>query len=125
MRDRFIFAGLVRPEEIPGYLAQMNVLVHLSLREGLPRTLPQALAAGKPVVAFDVDGAREVCWDGETGFLIRAEDAGGVATAVIRLLQDKMLAAKLGNRGRELVHAEFSEDLMVQQINELYRRLRR
>jgi len=125
LRDRFIFAGLVRPEEIPGYLAQMNVLVHLSLREGLPRTLPQALAAGKPVVAFDVDGAREVCWDGETGFLIRAEDAGGVATAVIRLLQDKMLAAKLGNRGRELVHAEFSEDLMVQQINELYRRLRR
>ena len=125
LRDRFIFTGLVRPEEIPGYLAQMNVLVHLSLREGLPRTLPQALAAGKPVVAFDVDGAREVCRDDETGFLIRAEDAGGVATAVIRLLQDKMLAARFGNRGRELVRTEFSAELMVQRIDELYRRLRR
>ncbi len=125
LRDRFIFTGLVRPDEIPGYVAQMDVLVHLSLREGLPRALPQALAAGKPVVAFDVDGAREVCRDGETGFLVRAGDAGGVATAVIRLLQDKLLAAKLGNRGRELVSAEFSEELMVQRIDKLYRRLSR
>ena len=124
LRDRFIFTGLVRPDEIPGYVAQMNVLVHLSLREGLPRTLPQALAAGKPVVAFDVDGAREVCRDGETGFLIRAEDANGVATAVIRLFQDRTLAAQLGERGRQLVWAEFSEEQMVRQLDELYRRLR-
>jgi glycosyltransferase involved in cell wall biosynthesis len=125
MRDRFVFAGLVRPEEIPNYLAQMDVLVHLSLREGLPRTVTQALAAGKPVVAFDVDGAREVCRDGETGFLIRAEDAGGVAAAVIRLLQDKMLAARFGAQGREFVRSLFTEELMVRQIDELYRRLRR
>ena len=125
LRDRFIFTGLVRPYEIPGYVAQMDVLVHLSLREGLPRTLPQALAAGKPVVAFDVDGAREVCQDNETGFLIRAEDVGGVAMAVIRLLQDKSLAAKLGNCGRELVRTEFSEELMVQRIDKLYRHLGR
>ena len=124
LRDRFVFTGLVRPDEIPGYVAQMDVLVHLSLREGLPRTVPQALAAGKPVVAFDVDGAREVCRDGETGFLIRAEDAGSVATAVIRLLQDRELAAKLGARGRQLVRDEFGEDLMVRKLDELYRRLR-
>ena len=124
LRDRFVFAGLVRPDEIPGYVAQMDVLVHLSLREGLPRTLPQALAAGKPVVAFDVDGACEVCRDGLTGFLIRAEDADGVATAVIRLLQDRALAAQLGAKGRELVRAEFAEDLMVRKLDELYRRLR-
>ena len=123
LRDRFVFAGLVRPEEIPGYVAQMDVLAHLSLREGLPRTLPQALAAGKPVVAFDVDGAREVCRDGETGFLIRAEDVAGVATAVIRLLQDRELAAKLGAQGRQLVRNEFGEDLMVHKLDELYRRL--
>ena len=50
----------------------MDALVHLSLREGLPRALPQALAAGKPVVAYDCDGAREVCRDGESGFLVPA-----------------------------------------------------
>ena len=123
LRDRFIFAGLVPPGEIPNYLALMDVLVHLSLREGLPRTLPQALACGKPVVAFDVDGAREVCLDGETGFLVRAEDSDGLANAVIRLLQDKALATRMGNQGRELVKEKFSEALMVQKIDELYRRL--
>jgi len=123
LRDRFVFTGLVRPEEIPAYVAQMDVLVHLSLREGLPRTLPQALAAGKPVVAFDVDGAREVCREGETGFLIRAEDSAGVAAAVIRLFQDRALAAQLGAQGRQRVRAEFGEDLMVRKLDELYRRL--
>ena len=59
LRRHFVFAGLVPPSEIPRYVALMDVLVHLSLREGLPRALPQALACGKPVVAFDVDGARD------------------------------------------------------------------
>ena len=124
MRNNFVFAGLVPPAEIPRYVACMDVLVHLSLREGLPRALPQALACGKPVVAFDVDGAREVCLDGVTGFLLRAEDVNGLATAVIRLLQDKQLAYRMGERGRGLVRERFSEDRMVHQLDELYRRLR-
>ena len=52
----------------------MDALVHLSLREGLPRALPQALAAGKPVIAYDCDGAREVCLEDETGFLVPPGD---------------------------------------------------
>ena len=60
--------------EVPRYVGIMDALVHLSLREGLPRALPQALAAAKPVVAYDCDGAREVCLDGETGFLVRPGD---------------------------------------------------
>ncbi len=123
LRDRFEFVGLVPPSEIPRYVAQMDVLVHLSLREGLPRALPQALAAGKPVVAFDVDGAREVCRDGETGFLIRPGDTTALADAVIRLLQDRALAETMGARGRELVRAQFTEERMVEQIEQLYRRL--
>ena len=79
LRSHFVFAGLVPPQEIPRYVASMDVLVHLSLREGLPRALPQALACGKPVVAFDVDGAREVCLDGETGLLVRVGEVNGVA----------------------------------------------
>jgi len=101
----------------------MDVLVHLSLREGLPRALPQALAAGKPVVAFDVDGAREVCRDGETGFLVRPGDTVALADAVIRLLQDRTLATRFGTQGRELVRRQFSEERMVQQVEELYQRL--
>jgi glycosyltransferase involved in cell wall biosynthesis len=123
LQEKFVFTGLVSPSEVPALVARMDVLVHLSLREGLPRTLPQALACGKPVVAFDVDGAREVCRDRETGLLVRAEDVEGLARAVIRLLQDREQAARLGARGRELVRSEFSEERMVQRIEELYREL--
>ncbi|HUI08452.1 MAG TPA: glycosyltransferase family 4 protein [Verrucomicrobiae bacterium] len=123
LRDRFVFAGLVPPHEIPRYVASMDVLVHLSLREGLPRAVPQALACGKPVVAFDVDGAREVCLDGQTGLLVEPGDVSGLAAAVIRLLQDRGLADRMGATGRGLVRERFSEELMVQELDKLYRRL--
>jgi glycosyltransferase involved in cell wall biosynthesis len=123
LRGYFMFAGLVQPNEIPRYVASMDLLVHLSLREGLPRALPQALACGKPVVAFDVDGAREVCVDGETGLLVRAGDVIGLANAVIRLLQDTDLANRMAAQGRNLVKERFSEERMVRQLGELYRRL--
>jgi glycosyltransferase involved in cell wall biosynthesis len=123
LRNFFVFAGLVPPSEIPCYVASMDLLVHLSSREGLPRALPQALACGKPVVAFDVDGAREVCVDGETGLLVRAGDVNGLANAVIRLLQDKTLANRMAMQGRTLVQERFSEERMVRQLDELYRRL--
>jgi len=121
--SHFVFVGLVPPQEIPRYMASMDLLVHLSLREGLPRALPQALACGKPVVAFDVDGAREVCLDGETGLLVRAGDVNSLSDAVIRLLQDAELAHRMGEQGTELVKERFSEARMVQQLDELYRRL--
>ncbi len=58
-----MFTGLVPPSAVPSLVGIMDLLVHLSLREGLPRALPQALAAGRPVAAYDADGAKEVCVD--------------------------------------------------------------
>jgi len=57
------------------------------------------------------------------GVLVPAEDAAGVADAVIRLLRDRELATKLGAQGRQMVREEFSEELMVRRIDELYREL--
>ncbi|HTV75650.1 MAG TPA: glycosyltransferase, partial [Candidatus Baltobacteraceae bacterium] len=71
LEKKIVFTGLVPPDEVPKFAGIMDALVHLSLREGLPRALPQALAAAKPVVAYDCDGAREICFDGKTGFLIQ------------------------------------------------------
>jgi glycosyltransferase involved in cell wall biosynthesis len=119
----FEFAGLVPPAAVPRYVGEMAVLVHLSLREGLPRSLVQALAGGKPVVAFDVDGAREVCVAGETGFLVPPGDVAGVATAVIRLLRDAELAGRMGAQGRALVREQFAEAQMVERIEQLYRQV--
>lgn len=112
LTERIHFAGLVPPSEIPRYTALMDVLAHLSLREGLPRTVVQALASGKPAVAFELDGTPEVLIDGETGFLAAAEDVDGVAAALIKLLSDSELAVRLGANGRAKVEREFDWRLM-------------
>jgi glycosyltransferase involved in cell wall biosynthesis len=101
----------------------MDALVHLSYREGIPRALPQALAAARPVVAYDCDGAREVCLDGETGFLI---EPGGQARLIERLLQlegDSALCERLGRRGRDFVKDCFPIERMVDDLHALYHRL--
>ena len=91
----------------------MDILVHLSEREGLPRALPQALAAGRPVVAFDCDGAREVCRDGETGFLVRPGHLHGLTERLLLLARDPKLRAELAARGREFVRANFAVEQMI------------
>ncbi len=122
LAGRFIFAGLVPPSEVPRYLGLMDVLVHLSRREGLARVLPQALAAGKPIIALDCDGAAEVCRDGETGFLLKG-DASGLVDRVGALADSPDLAWGMGERGRAWVRERFSEATMVQALDALYRSL--
>jgi len=123
LEKHFVFTGLVPPYEVPKYVGLMDALVHLSLREGLPRALPQALAAGKPVVAYDCDGANEVCLPGQTGFLIKPKDFAALEKALVSLAQDKQLCAKLGQRGSELVRDWFPVERMVDDLYHLYQRL--
>lgn len=115
-----VFAGLVAPERIPAITAQMDVLVHLSLREGLPRAVVQALACGIPAVGFPLDGTPEVIHDGETGLLCPPGDAAAVAEAIITLLRDPALRRRLGARGRELVRERFSWQYMTAELEALY-----
>jgi glycosyltransferase involved in cell wall biosynthesis len=118
-----VFTGLVPPAEVPPLLGIMDVVVHLSLREGLPRALPQALAAARPIVAYDADGAREVCLDNETGFLLKAGDLQGLHDRLLRLSQDLPLRERLGHRGREFVQKRFDVQQMVDGLFQLYLRL--
>jgi glycosyltransferase involved in cell wall biosynthesis len=119
----FHFAGLVPPEEIPAYLGAMDIVVHASLREGLARVLPQALIAGKPVVSFDVDGAREVVIPGETGFLIAPRDVAGLAASVAVLAADPGPRATMGNTGRERFTDQFRHERMTAALRDLYARV--
>lgn len=121
--NQFIFTGLVPPTEVPALVGVMNVLVHLSRREGLARALPQALAAGKPVIAYDCDGAREVCLDGETGFLLPTGDTQQLMNRLEQTHFDSGLTARLGARGRELVKEWFPTQRMVDELHALYLRL--
>jgi glycosyltransferase involved in cell wall biosynthesis len=123
LEKHFIFTGLVPPETVPELVGIMDILMHLSLREGLPRALPQALAAGKPVVAYDCDGAKEVCLENETGFLLRPGDQAGLTERLVRLATDAPLRERLGKRGQQFVKERFSTERMVDDLHKLYLKL--
>jgi glycosyltransferase involved in cell wall biosynthesis len=115
----FQFAGLVPPARIPEFVGAMDLLVHASLREGLARALPQALIAGKPVVSYDVDGAREVAITGETGFLV-PPNWEALTEPLITLAGDAELRQRLGHAGRKRFTDQFRHEFMTQRIRELY-----
>lgn len=123
LQGHVVFAGLVRPDEVPAHIGIMDILVHLSRREGLARALAQALAAGKPVVAFDCDGARELCRHGETGFLLPVGDQAGLGQRLGQLAGDAALRDRLGCRGQALVQEWFPVQRMVDELAALYGRL--
>ncbi len=121
--NNFVFAGLIPRERIPEMLSVMDVLVHTSLREGLARVLPQALAMGKPCVSFDIDGAPEVVIPDQTGYLVRPGDSVGLADAIARLLDDLELRTRMGAAGRRKVDPAFRAETMVNEISKVYKKL--
>lgn len=123
IEDNFVFAGLIPRERMPEMLAAMDVLVHTSLREGLARVLPQALAMGKPCVSVDLDGAPEVVIDGKTGYLVPPGDPVALADAVTRLVADPELRARMGAAGRAIVDPAFRAETMVKEIAAVYQQL--
>ena len=123
LSERFVFTGLVPPEEIPRYLGAMDALIHTSLREGLARALPQSLIAGKPVISYDIDGAREVVIDGETGYLLRPEAVESLAEAIRRLAINRELRVRMGMAGRTRFTNQFRHQVMTQKIREVYENL--
>jgi glycosyltransferase involved in cell wall biosynthesis len=106
LADRVHFAGFQR-EPLP-WLAAMDVFVLASGKEGLPRVILEAMLLGKPVVAADVVGSRELVADGETGFLYAHGDVAALALHLERLVADPALRTRLGSRGRASVLDEFS-----------------
>jgi glycosyltransferase involved in cell wall biosynthesis len=123
LADKVVFTGLVLPGEMPRYVGIMDCLAHLSTREALSRVLPQALAAGKPVVSYDFDGADEICFDGETGFLVRTGNTATVTQRLLQLASDAPLRERLGRRGQQFVRENFVVEQMVDNLYYLYLKL--
>ena len=122
LADRIKFTGLLPPSQIPLAIQSSDILVHCSLREGLARTLPQAMLCGRPAISFDVDGAREVVND-NTGRLIEPKNVGQLIAACTELIEDADLRKRLGEQGRESVKKKFAPDTMVDTIEAVYRKL--
>jgi len=122
LADRIKFTGLLPPSEIPLAIQSSDILVHCSLREGLARTLPQAMLCGKPAISFDVDGAREVVNE-NTGRLIEPKNVEQLIKACAELIEDKELRKKLGQQDRESVKTKFAPETMVDTIEAVYQKL--
>lgn len=123
LAERIRFAGLVPPHEVCRYVAQMDLLVHFSLREGLPRAAVQALAEAKPVVAYPLDGTPEVVIDGVTGFLPQPGDLAAMERAIGELLDDDAKRLSFGKAGQELVREKFSWQVMSDTLVSAYQKL--
>ncbi len=111
------FTGL-RPE-VADLMHAFDVVAVPSLNEGMGKVAVEAMAAGRPVVASDVVGLREVVQDGRTGFLVRSGDSQHLATALVRVLQDAGLRARMGEAGRVRATA-YDTSRMVEELTEHY-----
>jgi glycosyltransferase involved in cell wall biosynthesis len=123
LTDRFHFAGLVPPHRVCDYIAQADLLWHLSLHEGLPRAVVQALAVGIPAIGYKLDGTPEVVLNGETGFVTAPQDIDAVVERSRQLLADKALRQKMGENGKALVIDRFAWRRMADILEEEFKQL--
>jgi len=119
IENRIFFTGLLAPEQIPQAIKACDIVVHCSLREGLARALPQGMLCEKPVVSFDVDGAKEVINE-NTGRLIPPKDVEELVEKCRELIKNKQLREELGENGREFVREKFAPETMVDVIDDVY-----
>ncbi len=123
LSKHFIFAGLVPPERVPELIHAMDIVVHTSVWEGLARVLPQGLIAGKPVVSYDVDGAREIVIPEETGYLLPPESIEPLSHALIELASDPEKREGFGQTGRSRFTDQFRHETMTRRLREIYQRV--
>jgi glycosyltransferase involved in cell wall biosynthesis len=119
--ERVVFTGA--RQDVPSVLAEAAVSALPSLSEGLSNVLLESMAAGAPVVATTVGGNPEVIEDGVTGLLVPPRDVAALARGICLLLENRMLAARLGEAGRQRVAQHFSLARMVGESERLYMRL--
>ncbi|HEV7573786.1 MAG TPA: glycosyltransferase family 4 protein [Thermoanaerobaculia bacterium] len=120
LRSRVVLLGLRR--DAAEIVAASDVVVHSSTHEGLPKTILEGMAAGKPVIGTDVDGVSIVLQNGVNGLLIPKNDPAALASAMERLLTDHALRVQLSRNASTHV-VEFSLVKTIQDTEALYERL--
>ena len=110
-------------DEMPSTLASATIVVLPSYREGLPKVLLEAAACGKPLIATDVPGCRDIVTHGINGLLVPVRDSTALAAAIDSLLRDSSRRAAMGVAGREGVIRTFSVEKVAGQVVDLYREL--
>jgi glycosyltransferase involved in cell wall biosynthesis len=119
--DRTRFVGF--RESVAEFYAAADVVALTSANEGTPVTVIESLAAGRPVVATDVGGVRDVVRDGHSGFLVGARDIEAIADRLERLGLDPELRTRMGEMGRRWVLPRYAVPRLVEDVDRLYRTL--
>lgn len=108
-------------DDIPGVWAQSHIAVLPSAYgEGVPMSLIEAAACGRPIITTDMPGCREIVRHEKNGLLVPVKDYQALADAIFRLIESPDLRRKMGQEGRKLVEKEFAESVVVTQTLELY-----
>ncbi len=110
-------------EDMRSVYALAHIICLPSYREGVPRALAEAAACGRPLVATDVPGCREVVSHNRNGLLVRSHDAEALAHALRMLIENPSLRRRMGDEGRRMAEAEFSDDRITAETLAVYRRL--
>jgi lipopolysaccharide/colanic/teichoic acid biosynthesis glycosyltransferase/glycosyltransferase involved in cell wall biosynthesis len=111
LAPHILFTGFI--DEVPKAMAALDLFVLPSHREGMPRTIIEAMASGKPVIATNIRGCREEVVPGLTGLLVPVKDPAALALAIISLLSDPRLARHMGDEGRRRACKLFDERIVL------------
>lgn len=111
LHESFVFEGFT--DDIFPYLKGCDLFVLASLFEGMPNVVMEAMAMAKPVVATDVNGARELMQDGNTGFIVPPADPNALANAIGSLIDNPEKLSAFGNAGKERVTQHFTMQHMT------------
>ncbi len=132
LSEQVIATGLVPGDRVGAMMRAMDVLLHPSYREGLPRTVPQALLCAVPVVGSDADGTREACLDSNyldsvdesraTGILFPIGDVEKLREGVRWMFEHPEERKLMGIRGRAMCSELFSAQTMVDELEKVYQR---
>ena len=119
-----IVEWLGHQENMPSIFSQTHIVaLPTTYGEGVPKVLIEAASCGRAIVATDVPGCREIVRHNDNGLLVPPHDSKALADAVKKLIENPEIRAKMGSHGREIVKAEFSEEIVVRQTLELYNKL--
>jgi len=110
-------------DEISTILSLSDVYVSASSREGLPVSVMEAMAMEKPIVAYNIRGVRDLVEDGVNGFLVPFKDINALAEKILYLMKHPEVAEEMGRKGREKVEREFSLNIILPQMERLYREI--
>ena len=122
LTDQVVFTGERR--DIPDLINSLSILIHASVSpEPFGRVLLEGMALQKPVISTNIGAGREIVEDGKTGLLVTPGDPEKLSDAIVRLLKDPQMAAKMGKAGRARLDDHFHLKTNVKQTEKLYDRV--